>query len=902
MRLRLTCKSCGTSFRVDARHAGKTGRCPNAECGTLIKIPAAPAETAQEPAPRKPRRPTAPALPPSPVGLPPRRGSLTPAAPARKSRSSALPYAAAAGLCAVFVVAVVVIDSLGTTGGPAASVVPASGLLLAAEPVAKVEPVEPPEDPAFKETLQPFLTTYCNDCHGPDLAEADLNFAAYDSVKSLKADRKKWNQVLGIVRIGAMPPADHEPQPPMEVRKIVSDWLDDTLNRVDCDLVDDPGRVTIRRLNRVEYDNTIRDLVGVDFKPAADFPTDDVGNGFDNQGDVLSLPPLLMEKYLDAAEQITDKAIVADIDSLLAKRKDGDRLSTTGDVSRRFDFKPGEYVLRAEVQADQAGPDLARIELRFDGKPLQQFEVQGHDVANVFQFVVDVEQEGEKRFAVAFLNDFYDPKAEDPKHRDRNLAVNWLEVQGPKGAAPDLPESHRRIVFTSPRDGKPVRQAAEEVMTRFATRAFRRPADPTEVSRLAGLVEMAANQGESFEQAVAYGVQAALVSPHFLFRVEDDVKPPTEDGKAPLSGYELASRLSYFLWSSMPDDELFDLAARGELSKPEVVRGQIKRMLADPKSQALVVNFFGQWLNLRNLDEADPDSREFRLWNTQLKTAMRKETEMLCDAVVKEDRSVLDFLDADFTFVNPRLAEFYGVKWKDEDPKELYFKYSGKNKNDGDYRGDRRSGYYEYEDEFVRVSLPPNRRGVLTHASVLTLTSNPAETSPVKRGKWILENILGTPPPPAPPGVPSFDDAKKAKPDATLREQLELHRSDPSCASCHKVMDPLGLGFENFDVIGRWRDKDGELDIDPSGKLEDGQEFQGAVELIALLKKRDEQIARHFVEKLMTYALGRGLEPYDRCEVDAIVEAVRKENYRFSAIATAIVESDPFRMSRGDRE
>lgn len=755
---------------------------------------------------------------------------------------------------------------------------------------------EVPEDPAFQETIVPFFNAYCVDCHGPDYAEADLNFAELGSVKSLQDDRKRWNQVLGIVRIGAMPPSDHEPKPPMEVRKIVTDWLDQTLNYVDCNIVDDPGQVTIRRLNRVEYNNTIRDLVGVDFKPAADFPSDDVGNGFDNQGDVLSLPPLLMEKYLDAAEQITDKAIVSKIETLLVKRRDGGTLPSTSEIAKTFDFQPGEYILRAEVQADQAGEELAKAEFRFDGKPLQTFEVQGQDQPNVFEVIVTIDQPMEKKFSVGFLNDFYNEKAEDPRQRDRNLKVNWLEVQGPKGATPDLPESHTRLVFTSPRDGKTPRQAAEEIFTRFTAKAYRRPSDPTEVSRLANLVEMAIQQGESFEAAVAYGVQAVLVSPHFLFRVEDDLRS-LEEGKAALADYELASRLSYFLWSSMPDEQLFDLAQKGELSKPDVLKSQITRMLADDKSESLVSNFFGQWLNLRNLDEIEPDSREYPWWTSQLKSSMRKETELFCSAIIDEDRSILDFIDADFTFVNPRLAELYGLKWKDQDPRELYYSYKG-NRNDGDYRGNRRSGHYTNEDEFVRVSLPENRRGVLTHASVLTVTSNPGETSPVKRGKWILENILGTPPPPAPPGVPSFDEAKKAKPDATLREQLELHRSDPSCASCHNVMDPLGLGFENFDVIGQWRDKDGKLDIDPSGKLEDGQEFNGAIQLIALLKTRDEQIARHFVEKLMTFALGRGLEPYDRCAVDTVIEAAKKDDYRFSTIVKAIVESDPFRMSR----
>lgn len=800
------------------------------------------------------------------------------------------------------VIVILLFDVMSLRGTPVAAVVPAAGVLLASEPVAAIESAAPPEDPHFKQVILPFFQDYCSDCHGPDFAEADLNLAKYDSVDALKSERKKWNQILGIVRIGAMPPAEHDRQPPMELRREVTDWIDHAINYVDCNVVDDPGHVTIRRLNRVEYNNTIRDLVGVDFQPAADFPSDDVGNGFDNQGDVLSLPPLLMEKYLDAAEQITDKAIVSKIETKLAERKDGDRLASTGEVARRFDFKPGEYMLRAEVEADQAGPELAKVEFRLDGKPLGTFDIQGHDQANLFELNVTIDKEDRQRFGVAFLNDFYDPKAEDSRHRDRNVNVHWLEVQGPTGAVPELPESHSRIVFVRPNDGKSVREAAEEIFARFTARAYRRPADAVEVNRLANLVEMAVGQGETFEEAIAYGVQAVLVSPHFLFRVEDD--PIGENGEVAgpveIADYELASRLSYFLWSSMPDAELFDLAAKGELSKPAVLSAQVKRMLADKKSESLVSNFFGQWLNLRNLDEVNPDSYRYPWWTSQLRTAMRKETELFCKAIIDEDRSILDFLDADFTFVNPRLAELYGIEWNGQDPKDLYLAYKG-NRNDGDYRGRRRSGHYDKEDEFIRVSLPETRRGVLTHASILALTSNPAETSPVKRGKWILENILGTPPPPAPPGVPAFDDAKKAKPDATLREQLELHRSNPSCASCHDVMDPLGLGFEHFDVIGQWRDEDGKLDVDASGKLENEREFNGAIELIGLLKSREQQIARHFIQKLMTFALGRGLEPYDQCAVDQVMAAAQKDDFRFSSIVNAIVVSDPFQKRRQQR-
>ncbi len=374
-----------------------------------------------------------------------------------KSRRSSLPFFVAGGVLTFSVAVILLFDVVSPKGTPVASVVPAAGVLLASEPVASVQPAPPPEDPHFKQAILPFFNEYCSDCHGPDFAEADLDLAKYDSVESLKAERKKWNQILGIVRIGAMPPADHDRQPSMELRREVTDWIDHAINYVDCKIVNDPGHITIRRLNRVEYNNTIRDLVGVDFQPAADFPSDDVGNGFDNQGDVLSLPPLLMEKYLEAAEQITDKAIVSKIETKLAERKDGDRLASTGEVARRFDFKPGEYVLRAEVEADQAGSELAKVEFRLEGKPLGTFEIQGDDQANVFEVNVTIDKEDRQRFGVAFLNDFYDPKAEDSSRRDRNIDVHWLEVQGPKGAVPELPESHSRIVFVTPKDGKSVR-------------------------------------------------------------------------------------------------------------------------------------------------------------------------------------------------------------------------------------------------------------------------------------------------------------------------------------------------------------------------------------------------------------------------------------------------------------
>ena len=891
MRLHLTCRSCRTRFFVDVRRAGRKARCPNRDCGKVFRVPI-PAKSSSGSSQQPDNSVCAVDRPTRPVN----QKSLG------RFRRPSLPFATLLG---IFALASGVVLFQGLFAVPVPRVT-SQGMSLEATPVssgrlvaAEATPEKAAVDQVFMEVVQPFFTTYCIDCHGDFLAEANLNFESLPTIEELKKNRKQWNHVLGIVRIGAMPPADHDPQPPMKLRNQVVEWLDKTLNYVDCGVVRDPGHVTIRRLNRVEYNHTIRDLIGVKFEPAANFPSDDVGNGFDNQGAVLTLPPLLMEKYLDAAAQITDRAIVSDITTLLIERKGGGSLPSRGDISHEFAFKPGKYLLRAEVEADQAGDEPAKTAFLLAGKEIKTFEVEGEDQPNVFEVAVEIQKEEAPTFGVSFLNDYYNKDAKTDGERDRNLRVNWLEIEGPQGGTPELPESHRRIIKATPKSAGSVREAARVIFEAFVPRAYRRPAEPIEIKRLVNLVEMAVNQGETFEQAVAYGVQAVLVSPHFLFRVEDNFGP-TQDGMAELGDYEMASRLSYFLWSTMPDEELFRLAKEQKLSNPEVREEQVRRMLADEKSKALVVNFFGQWLNLRRLDQIEPDPREYPWWNSQLKRAMRTETHLFCAALIREDRPIMDLLNADFTYVNPRLAELYGVKWKEKDPKELYYAYEGG--HPADYKGDRRSGQYKHENDFVRVSLPENRQGVLTHASILTLTSNPGYTSPVMRGKWIMENLLGTPPPPPPPGIPSFEDAKKANPNATLREQLALHRSDPSCASCHKVMDPLGLAFEHYNVIGKWRDKDGKIEIDATGELGKGETFDGAIELVEILKTRDEQIVRHFVEKLMTYALGRGLQPYDRCAVDEVIARAAKDDFRFSAIMLAIVESDPFRMSRQTKD
>ena len=730
----------------------------------------------------------------------------------------------------------------------------------------------------FNEKLQPFVKTYCADCHNDDEPEAGINFAEYATEASMLKGkgRKSWEKILAMLEIGAMPPADME-QPPAELRDELTAWLEDKLFNLDCELIDDPGRVTVRRLNRVEYRHTIRDLLAVDFDPRKNFPSDDVGYGFDNIGDVLSLSPLLMEKYLDAAETITADAIPVVEARDLQKTVDAKRLSSKPRLDERSGFLTlssradvwtdydapldGDYEIDVRAKANQFGKELAKMELRVDGKVVRTFDVKDEMKAGDYVHKMRLAA-GRRNILVTFTNDEY-----VQNKGDRNLFVGRFAITRPADKT-----MLKQLIQLWPEQGRSVREAATQTLTPFIKRAFRGPVTDEEVGRFVDIVEMATNDGELFEQGIQFAVQAILVSPRFLFRIETDGRPDDPMAERPVTDYELASRLSYFLWSSMPDEELFQLAERGELRNPDVLKRQVTRMLSDSKSRAVVDNFAGQWLNLAMLDEMVPDPNVFPDFDTALRNDMKQESLLLFETIMKEDRSLLDFLDADFTFLNARLAKHYG-----------------------------RTGVKG--EEFQKVSLEAGRRaGILTHASILTLTSNPERTSPVKRGKWIMENILGESPPPPPPGVPELEETAKNNPSLTMREQLKLHRADPGCASCHKTMDVLGFGFENFDATGRWRDKDGEHAIDPSGELPGGDSFAGPTELVTILKNRREDFARCLSEKMLTYALGRGLEYYDRCATDAILQRLSTNNYRFSELVLGIVTSKPFQKRRGDGE
>jgi hypothetical protein len=693
-----------------------------------------------------------------------------------------------------------------------------------------------------------------------------------------------------------MPP-EKKPQPTEDERILLTEFIAAQLAKFDCSnpaVPVNPGRVTLRRLNRSEYNNTVRDLFGVDYRPAADFPNDEVGYGFDNIGDVLSLSPILMEKYLRAAEQITAKAIRTDIppyppEQRIRAKKWGTRNDSqavrienddywgmwrNGSIDIRYPFKTGgEYVLLINAYATLAGPEPPSMEVRLDGNPVNTFEVKVLKDERR-DFAVKLKPgKGAHKISIAYLNNYVNNDSPDPALRgDRNLFVKSTTMIGPLDAPqPSLPESHRRVIVRLPKPGEE-RQVARESLEQFAEKAYRRPVAAKEVNRLLSFVDMVIADGGSLEEGMQLATQAILVSPHFLFRWELDTRPVKDEPIRPLNDWELASRLSYFLWSSMPDAELFRLAKRGELTQPDVLAAQVRRMVADPRSNALVNNFGGQWLQTRNLEGVAPDPVIFPTFDDGLRAAMKMETELFFEALMKEDRSVMELIDADFTYLNGRLAKHYGI--------------------------DGVSG-----PKFQRVSLAKGsgRGGILTHASILTITSNPTRTSPVSRGKWILEQILDTPPPPPPADVELLSEDEQSVQAGSMRQRFEQHRAKPECATCHEKMDPIGFAFEHYNAIGAWRDMDGKFPIDSTGELPTGEKIDGADGLKKVLKSK-ETFIRALCAKMLTYALGRGLEYYDKCAIEEVCNGLMSNDYRFSALLNGVVNSKPFLMSNTKTE
>ena len=752
-------------------------------------------------------------------------------------------------------------------------------------PTQPVAVVASAEDPTFKDKILPFMQKYCLDCHNADKAAGGLTLEGYVSEAHARKDRKTWASVQHVLAAGEMPPKK-KAQPGKDEREFVVAWVENTLTKIDCGSSKDPGRVTVRRLNRAEYNNTIRDLCGVDFKPAEDFPADDVGYGFDNIGDVLSFQPILLEKYMAAADKVLDKALTRPVVTPSSKQtfraqnmtviprgaKTADPkakivFTSEGNAApaSKFNFpEQGEYVFRVRGWGAKAGGEFPKVVLRVDGEDVKTFTVEAAEGKPQTYEAQAKFAAGERRVAVAFVNGFEDKVTK----ATRQFGLEQLDIEGPiRAVAKADTDSFRLLLVARPAGAADARKAAETVLTNFARRAYRRPAKPQEAQRLMKLYDLAAADGEAFEAAVRLPMKAVLVSPHFLYRIEDD--PADPNGVRTLNDFEFATRLSYFLWSSMPDEELFTLAAAGDLRKPNTLDAQVKRMLLDPKAKALSENFAGQWLQLRNVLTISPDKGYFPGWDDALRAGMIGEAEAFFEYVVQNDRSVLDFLDADYAFVNDRMAKHYGLP-----------AVTG--------------------PTFRKVALTDGRRGgIVTMASTLTVTSNPTRTSPVKRGKWILENVLGTPPPPPAPDVPELPPTGQLK--GTLRQQMEQHRANPACATCHTKLDPLGFGLENFDGIGGWRTADNKQPIDSSGVLPDGATFSGPAELRKVLLGKADLFRRCLAEKLLTFALGRGLEYYDKCALDDVVAAAKTDGDRFSALVLSVVKSDPFQKRKGKR-
>jgi len=733
----------------------------------------------------------------------------------------------------------------------------------------------------FAKEVKPLMESYCFKCHGNGKKKGGLALDKWTTPDAAVQDQKTWKHVLEALRTAEMPPED-EKQPSLDEREKIMAWIDRAVFAVDP-ARPDPGRVTIRRLNRAEYNNTIRDLVGVDFRPADDFPADDSGYGFDNIGDVLSLPPVLFERYLAAAEKVISLAILNDhkprpakIEADLFKMEGGPKAGTTADA-RKIDEReasvsvelpvPGEYQLKVALVSAKTGGEPTKVEWKFNGQPLRTAELHGRkDAKDAIAATVRVEKAGPYPLTLRVANPLAKPETEQGRPVTRVFTVRQIVFTSPPQPV-KAPASQLRIF--APGRGQPnLETAARMILASFGQRAFRRPLARAEVERFFWIAKQAEKKGANFEQAVQTGLTAILVSPHFLFRGELQPEPDNPQSATPVNEWALAARLSYFLWSTMPDEALSAEAQRGTLRKNLIA--QVKRMLADPKAGELVENFAGQWLQLRNLKLVQPDPRAFPNWDQALATAMQRETELLFQTIMREDRSVLEFIGADYTFVNERLARHYRIPGVEG-------------------------------EAFVKVDAPKDRPGgLLGHGSFLTLTSNPTRTSPVKRGKYVLENLLATPPPPPPPEVPDLDDKNRKELTGTLRQRMEQHRADPNCASCHARMDPIGFGLEHFDGIGARRERDEGAEIDSAGRLASGEAFQGPTELRALLlAKKRADFLRCCAEKMLTYALGRGLEFYDRPAIEKIARSLDRTP-NFSNLVLEVVNSVPFQKRRGE--
>jgi hypothetical protein len=725
---------------------------------------------------------------------------------------------------------------------------------------------------------------YCLGCHNDNLRIGDLSLAALRTAE-VATGAHTWEKVLRKVRAGEMPPPGL-PVPDPSTRASFVQWLETKLD-VAAAAQPNPGTPSLHRLNRVEYRNAIRDLLALDLDHASGLPVDDAGYGFDNIGDVLTVSPLHLEKYMATARRVSRLAVGTvklkpSIERFTARRPahgaslDELPLSVSGGVIVRHYFPVNaEYSILVRVRGEPPpGMPGPKLDLRMDGRRVQLFDVK-IDTAEEAQYTRNHEirlplQAGMHTVAAGLLGESQKPETTGapPPDRPAPVSVDYVLIGGPfNQTGPGETESRKRVFVCRPATGEAEETCARTILESLARRAYRRPVDHQDVRPLMKLFAEGRQGGGSFDTGIEMALRGILVSPGFLFRIEQSPASSHAGAVHRISAVELASRLSFFLWSSIPDDELLKLAERGSLRDPEVLHGQVRRMLSDPRCSALVDNFGGQWLHLRNVAEWRADPEKYPDFDEPLREALQRETELFFAHIVREDRSILDFIDANYTFLNERLAQHYGIP-------------------------DVRGSYYRY------IPLTgPERGGVLTHGSVLTVTSYPTRTSPVLRGKWILENVLGAPPPPPPPDVPALTD-NASNSARNLREALESHRANPACASCHARLDPLGFALENYDAVGKYRTREDGSDIDASGSLPGGTVVSGPRDLKKVLLDRRDEFVECFAGKLLTYALGRGLEFYDVPAIRRIRREAALSEFRFSSVVLAIVDSVPFQMRR----
>lgn len=764
-------------------------------------------------------------------------------------------------------------------------------LLAAASSVAAEAPAD------YQKQILPVLEEYCYDCHAEGTKKGDFTLDKHPSMEAQLADTQHWFTIWKNVSSQLMPPAE-KAQPKAEDRERLLRWIETSVFKVDP-ANPDPGRVTIRRLNREEYRNTIFDLLGVKFDVDEAFPADDTGYGFDTIGDVLNISPLLMEKYLDAAQEIVGDAIEdagpriptqyvsADQFKVAPEGKKSAKylpFATPATASKSVPVQhPGRYKVTIEMRvqgSSEATSHTATVALGVAGKPVETMSV-GWDQRKTIKLTGEAALiKGDNLLSIDITPGT--PPLEGEK--SLNLTVANVSLYGPlDGSHLEYPKAYFRVFPDGPPPADLAARSAyaRKILRLLADRAFRRPVDEPTLNRLVKLAETVAAQPKmTFERGIGHALAGILASPRFLFRAEVQPEPNNAGRIVPIDEFALASRLSYFLWASMPDDELLTLARTAKLRAS--LRAQVDRMLTDPRSARFVENFVGQWLQTRDVEGINVDVRLFlglnnteayKIFNQRLRQAMRDETEMLFTHLLKENRPVLELLTADYSFLNEQLAAFYGIP---------------------DVKG----------TEMRKVPLPPESHragGILTHGATLVVTSNPTRTSPVKRGLFILENILGTPAPPAPPNVPELEKSKQGGKKLTMRELMAVHREKPLCASCHARMDPLGFALENFNPLGVWRETEQGKPIETAGQLITGEKFNNIGDLAQIFaSSRRDDFYRCLNEKLLTYAIGRGLEYYDTVTIEQMTEKLKTDQGAMRTLIYGVVESAPFQKRRGD--